>query len=57
MLSALWFDFSSLVPPFAPGTTAYTVEIFDNSATVTLNQNEPTDQVSIKKGGISYRSQ
>ena len=52
MLLTLWFSYSSF--GFAPGTTAYTTEIKDASTMVTLAQNEPTDQVSIKKGGISY---
>ena len=52
MLLTLWFSDSSF--GFAPGTTAYTTEIRVASTMVTLAQNEPTDQVSIMKGGISY---
>ena len=52
MLLTLWFSDASFA--FAPGTTAYTTEIRVASTMVTLAQNEPTDQVSIEKGGISY---
>ena len=52
MLLTLWFSDASFA--FAPGTTAYTTEIRVASTMVTLAQNEPTDQVSIMKGGSSY---